>query len=188
MPESNLSEVETLFANGQPPPEVQYPVCASWRDGPNKQCMFASDPSKKYLGRDNYDIIDRINPKHKCTECGGPLHSDLCSAIKGSEANAICSKCFKETNLPHPLWNPDRSSAGKMSGGKRRGKKKTAKGSTCKKKRASKNNINNPSSFEEDLPPISPALPPKKKVKKQTTFMRNHSSMRRFWEYTHTNW
>ena len=187
MPESNLSEAATLFANGQPLPEVQYPVCGSWRDGPDNPCMFASDSdsSKKYLNRNNYHRTNGEIPLHRCTGCGRPIHSDLCSAIKGSEANAICLKCFEETNSPHPRWNPDRSSAGETSGGKRRGNKKNATGSTRKRKRASEDNITNPSSFEEDLPPISRALPPKKKVKKQTTFMRNHSSMKRFWEYTH---
>lgn len=167
MPESNLSEVATLFANGQPPPEVQYPVCASWRDGPDNPCMFASnsDSSKKYLNRNNYHPTNGKIPLHRCTECGRPLHSDLCSAIKDSEPSAICSKCFKETNSPHPRWNPDRSSARETSGGKRRGKKKNATGSIRKKKRASEDNITNPSSFEEHLPPISPALPQKKDEK-----------------------
>ena len=188
-----LSELAKLFKDAPPqPPEAVYPVCASWTDGVDSTCKMCT--GSKYLNKHCYDLETGKIPKHKCSVCKKALHAPICTAFEGSEECPICVTCHQATNSEHPRWSDgvgggDNNKRG--GGSSNAGRKREGKNTSTRKKRrtgSSPRHDDGTDTNKEDknevLPAVAPVFKKKPKASVATTFDRNHSTMRRFWQYT----
>ena len=73
-----------------------WPVCASWREGPSSRC--AKTNGSKFLCRKCFDPVNENSPKHYCIGCKKPLHCGLCAFNPESErGEELCLTCVEQT-------------------------------------------------------------------------------------------